>query len=207
MFNDSKKNKMKVITKEELEQSKEYYIRELKKSVFIYPTDSIYGIGCDATNQELVNKVRELKNSTLQPFSIIAPSKQWVYENCEVPDYAEEWVEKLGYLVKIDGVETRFTLILKLKNPEAVAKNVLQGLKSIGVRMPKHWITELVSEMKVPIITTSANPTGGNFMTAIEELHPRIEKGIDYFINVGPIRGKPSTLIFLDKGEVSFKKR
>ncbi len=198
---------MKNLTKEEFDQSRELYIRKLKEYVFIYPTDSIYGIGCDATNEKLVEKVRDLKNSTLQPFSIIVPSKEWVYQNCEVPDFAKEWVEKLGGFAKVEGQEVRFTLILKLKEGSTIAPNVVQGLKSIGVRIPNHWISDVVKEMDFPIVTTSANPTGGDFMTSIENLHPRIEEGVDLCINVGELKGHPSTLVYLDKGEVSFKKR
>ncbi|MBD3209206.1 Sua5/YciO/YrdC/YwlC family protein [Candidatus Woesearchaeota archaeon] len=198
---------MRVINKDEFKQQKHTLTKELKNNVFIYPTDSIYGVGCDATNKELVQKVRELKNSTLQPFSIIAPSKEWVYEHCDVTPYAEEWVEKLGERVDIDGEEKAISLVLKLKNKGAVAPNVMQGLDTISVRIPNHWFSEFVTHMGVPLVTTSANPTGGDFMTSLEDLHPRMKAGAAYCVYEGPLKSNPSTLVFLDKGKVEFKKR
>ena len=68
--------KEKKLTSEEIEN--------LKTEVFIYPTDTIYGIGCDATNDKLVEKIREIKQRENKPFSIIAPSVQWILDNFNV---------------------------------------------------------------------------------------------------------------------------
>lgn len=198
---------MRILNKEELEQKKHTLLKELRKAVFIYPTDSIYGIGCDATNPELVEKVRELKNSTLQPFSVLAPSKEWVYEHCEVPPQAKEWVEQLGGAVRIKGEESAVSLILKLKDKDAVAPNVLQGKDTISVRIPNHWFSEYVNELGVPIVTTSANPTGGDFMTSLEDLHPRVKAGVDYCIYEGEKDGSPSTLVHLYQEEITLNVR
>jgi L-threonylcarbamoyladenylate synthase len=198
---------MRVLNKEELEQHQYLLLRSLKKSIFIYPTDSIYGIGCDATNEKLVEKIRELKNSTLQAFSVIAPSKNWIYENCEVSEQAKTWIEKLGKPIKIDGEVRGVSLILKLKNKKSVAHNVLQGKDTLSVRLPHHWFTSYVEKMSVPIVTTSANPTGGNFMTSLDNLHERIKKETAYCIYEGEKNGSPSTLIHLYKEEISMDKR
>ena len=50
---------MRIINKDELKHETKL-IRELKESIFVYPTDTIYGLGCDATNKELVAKIREI---------------------------------------------------------------------------------------------------------------------------------------------------
>lgn len=187
-----------IVTKEEFLKSKKRLMKELKNNVFIYPTDSIYGIGCDATNEKLVLKIRELKGSSIQPFSIIAPSKKWVYDNCIVNEKEKEFVEQLGKYIMIGDKEHRFTLILKLKDKNAIAKNVNPGKDTIGVRIPNNWFSEIVSEMKVPIVTTSANKTGSDFMTTIENLHDDIKNRVDLIIYEGEKTGKPSTIINLD---------
>lgn len=198
---------MNIVTKEELDASKRKYLRLMKSKVFIYPTDTIYGVGCDATNNALVSKIRKIKKSNLQPFSIIVPSKEWVYKNCIVDERQKPFVESLGGKISIAGKKTSFTIILKLKNDKAIAKAVNQGCGTIGVRLPDHWIADYVKELGVPIITTSANPTGENFMTSIEDLHDSIKEGVDFVIYEGPKKGFPSTIIHTHEEAMKIKER
>jgi len=67
---------MRVLNKDEFLNKGPSMPIHLKGAVFIYPTDTIYGIGCVATDKELVNRIREIKKRHDLPFSIIAPSKQ-----------------------------------------------------------------------------------------------------------------------------------
>ncbi len=198
---------MQIVSKEELENSRRRYIRLMKSKVFIYPTDSIYGIGCDATNDSLVAKIRKLKKSTLQPFSVIAPSKEWVYQNCVVEEKHKHYVESLGKKIDIAGKKNCFTLILKLKNKNAVARNVNQGTDTIGIRIPEHWISDVVKELGFPIVTTSANPTGENFMTSIEDLNDGIKEGVDFILYEGEKHGSPSTIIHYYDDDVRISDR
>ena len=146
--------------KKEFEVNKSTIYKKIKKgSVFIHPTDTIYGIGCDATNPEGVNKLRNIKSRYKRPFLIIAPSKEWVKENCEITGEAEKYMEKWPGPV---------TLILKLKNRKCVAKETNYGLDTLGIRMIKHWFGDVAKELDVPIITTSANRIGEDFMTSLE---------------------------------------
>ena len=174
-----------IVNKEEFLKSRKRFLRELKDMVFIYPTDTVYGIGCDATNEKLVAKIRELKGSSVQPFSIIAPSKQWVYDNCVVNEKEKEFVEQLGKHLMIGNAEHRFTLILRLKNKDSVARNVNPGKDTIGVRIPNNWFSEIVADLNTPIITTSANKTGSDFMTSIDNLHHEIKNGVNLIIYEG----------------------
>lgn len=187
---------MRLIPKEEFLKNSFRFIKEIANKTFIYPTDTIYGIGCDATNNELVKKIRTLKNST-QPFSIIAPSLKWIFENCEEDSRLKEWIPRLP---------GPYTFILKLKNKNAVSKEATNGLETIGVRIPDHWFTKVVHMMEKPIITTSANKTGENFMISVENLNKEIKSGVDYIIDEGEINGKPSTLIHFDKN-IELKER
>jgi len=186
-----------IINKEEFLKSKRRYLERLGKEVFIYPTDTIYGLGCNATNEELVQKIRTLKKSSMQPFSIIAPSKKWVYDNCYVGEKEKPYVEKLGQYIDLNGQEHRFTLILKLKNKDAIAKNVNQGKDTIGVRIPNNWFSEVVEKLKLPVVATSANSTGMNFMTSTDDLEPSIKNSVKLIIYEGTKTGKPSTIINL----------
>jgi len=187
---------MRIIPKEEFLINSFRFIKEIKNKVFIYPTDTIYGIGCDATNDELVKKIRQLKNSK-QPFSIIPPSVEWIFENCEKDPRLKNWIKKLP---------GPYTFILKLKNPEAVSKETTNKKNTIGIRIPDHWFTKVVQMMEKPVITTSANKTGENFMKSAEDLNNEIKEKVDYIIDEGEINGKPSTLVHFEK-EIEVKKR
>jgi tRNA A37 threonylcarbamoyladenosine synthetase subunit TsaC/SUA5/YrdC len=151
--------------------------------------------------------VRKLKKSTLQPFSVIAPSKEWVYQNCIVEEAHKPYVENLGKKLSIGGKKNCFTLILKLKNKNAIAKNVNQGVDTIGVRIPEHWISDIIKELGVPIITTSANPTGENFMTSLDDLNDSIKEGVDFVVYEGEKHGSPSTIVHYDDDNLKIKDR
>lgn len=189
---------MRVYTREEFELRKPELLEKIRNgALFIYPTDTIYGIGCDATNPGAVANVRKLKGNFKRPFSVIAPDKEWIRANCEIIGAEEEWIEKLP---------GPYTLILNLKNPGCVAGSVHQG-DTLGVRIPDHWCTEIVRDAKVPIVTTSANLAGGLFMTSIEDLHESIRRGADFMIDAGPIQGRPSTIVHLYEDEPRVVKR
>ncbi|MCD6589670.1 threonylcarbamoyl-AMP synthase [Candidatus Woesearchaeota archaeon] len=188
-----------VIQAEEVRNNIEELARILRKAVFIHPTDTIYGIGGDATKHNIVARIREIKNRPIQAMSVIAPSKEWIYNNFEINEKAEEWLKKLP---------GPYTLILKVKKgKKPVASNVAPGLDSVGVRIPRHWISDLVRIMGRPIITTSTNIVGEEFMTSLDNLDPRIRNQVDYIIYEGEIKGRPSTIVHLEREEVLIKER
>lgn len=190
---------MRVITKEEFMLESGRFIEHIKKgAVFVYPTDTIYGIGCNALNHKAVARIRESKKRLDAPFSVIAPSKEWIIENCEVGEEAKKWLEKLP---------GPYTLILKLKNKRCVADSVIPGTSSIGVRIPDHWTTKIASRLNAPIVTTSVNESGKMFMTSLDNMDPSIQQNVDFMIDEGEKKGMPSNVIYLNEIEVSIKDR
>ncbi|MBI4454232.1 Sua5/YciO/YrdC/YwlC family protein [Candidatus Woesearchaeota archaeon] len=195
---------MKILTKEEFFVHKQEYLKKiLDGAVFIYPTDTIYGIGCDATNETSVAKIRKIKERYDAPFSVIAPNKEWIEENCEVFGKGHD------YLKKLPG---RLTLIFALKHGECVASNVSpeKGKEfkehSLGVRISNHWISDIVKELDIPVITTSVNRHGESFLTNISRLPAEIRNKVDFAIDVGEIKGTPSQVIDLVSGEAIVKR-
>ena len=184
---------MEIITKEQVAVEAERLKKIISnEGIFIHPTDTIYGIGCDAKNDNVVEKLRIIKAHAHRPFSIIAPSKHWIYENCKLNEIEMGWVDKLP---------GPYTLILKLKKNNAVSKIVNLGLDTIGVRIPNHWISSFVASLGIPIVTTAANLTGEDYMETIEDLPVRIKKSVDFVIYEGPIKGRPSMIIKVDEKE------
>ena len=179
---------MRILNFEELNLEKQLIIDSIiNGAIFIHPTDTIYGIGCNAELLKCVKKVRQLKGRATNPFSVIAPSLEWINKNCVVTKEAEEWLEKLP---------GPYTLILKLKN-NCVAKEVNPSLNTLGIRIPNHWIRNLVSEAEIPVVTTSVNRANEDYMTSLEDLDPAIKGGIDFVLYEGKKESKPSKIIDL----------
>src|SRR3989338_7981503 len=184
---------MRVLSKGEFEKEK-YIIRTNlieNTPVFIYPTDTIYGLGCSALNKEAVEKIRNIKERKSNPFSVIVPSKEWIDENCIINENAKDWIKRLP---------GPYTLILKTKK-ECVAKNVAPGLDTLGVRIPDNWFSNFVSEIDIPIVSTSVNKASEDFMTSLEDLDSEIKSMVDFIVYEGEKKGKPSRIIDLTDEE------
>ena len=149
----------------------------------IYPTDTVYGIGCDATNSKSVERIREIKQSK-KPFSVIAPSKDWIRENCEIQE---------KYLEMLPGP---YTFLVKPKS-RLVCKETILGSEKIGIRIPNHEITREIQESGKPFITTSINKTGEPPYTDIKQIPKSILDKVDIIIDLGEISNKPSKILDL----------
>jgi L-threonylcarbamoyladenylate synthase len=185
---------MQTVTKDEFFIRETELVDKIKQGeLFIYPTDTIYGLGCNAMDTEAITKLRKIKERKDSPFSVIAPSKDWIFDNCIVPEEAKEWIENLP---------GPFTLVFRLKNKDAVAKNIAPGKDTIGVRIPKHWIRGIVRYMGFPIATTSVNKSGMEHMREIEFLDADIRARVAFAIDEGECKTGPSKIIRFDTEEV-----
>ena len=159
------------------------FVEDIKHgAIFIYPTDTIYGIGCDATNEGSVQRIRTIKKKDVKPMPVIAPSKEWIKEHCIV---SCELLDK--YL------PGPYTLILKKKDP-----NFLQHVANcdtLGVRIPDSEFTKLVHQSEVPFITTSVNFIGEPFAIRLSDIPTELMDLADIVIGVGELDGRPSTLV------------
>jgi len=192
---------MTVVHKHHFLKNKKQYFALIKKGrAFIYPTDTIYGIGCDATNSKAVQHVHALKQREKKPFSIIAPNKQWIMKNCIVDERAKKWLRKLP---------GKYTLILQLKNKNVVSRFVHLGDYTLGVRIPKHWFANVVKGYGKPVVTTSVNVTGQRFMTGLHDVHETIKKKVAFIVYEGIKKAHPSTIVDLsnNKNKEKIKKR
>ncbi len=177
---------MIILNKEEALQRKDEIISAIKAGmIFIYPTDTIYGMGCDATNETAVQKIREIKNRESKPFLVIAPSKEWITSKMIVPE-----------MDKLDLLPGPYSLIFRVKEKGFVAPGVSFD-DTLGVRIPNNWFAEIVSESAVPFVTTSVNITGQKNMETLEDVPKEFLEKVDYVIYEGLIHGKQSTRIDL----------
>ena len=178
---------MSIIRLKEAKRKEEVIIESIKSGkIFVYPTDTIYGLGCDASDDKAVLKLRRIKRSK-KPFSIIA-SKEWIKKNCYLGRFSP-------FLEKLPGP---YTFILRLKKPakKKLSKYVNLGKDTIGVRIPAHEFTKIILKARKPFITTSANKSGKKYAKSIQELPFRIRRRC-ILIDAGKIEGKPSIIIDL----------
>ncbi|MDP1728686.1 MAG: L-threonylcarbamoyladenylate synthase [archaeon] len=162
----------------------------LEGKIFIYPTDTIYGIGCDATNEKAVNQIKNIKERDKdKPLSIIAPNISWILNNFET---TEEEIKK--YL------PGPYTLLLKKKDMNFL--NWVSNNDRIGIRIPNSSFTKEIIKSNVPFITPSVNLSGEPFALTVKDIKPEILNKIDYIIEADKeekLSGKPSTLIIEGK--------
>jgi tRNA threonylcarbamoyl adenosine modification protein (Sua5/YciO/YrdC/YwlC family) len=188
----------KILNPEEVEQSLIELLEAIDKgAIFIYPTDTIYGIGCNALNPKSVQKIREIKQQFDRPFSVIAPSLDWIKETCVMHPEAEDWFKKLP---------GAYTLIMKTKTKN-VPKEVTLNSGTLGIRIPDHWVIDLARRLGKPLVTTSVNKSGEEVMTTLDNLNPAIKSKCDFIIYEGEINGRPSTLVNLHESKATIKKR
>lgn len=184
-----------IVSKQEFLKKKQEFFEKIKKgAVFIYPTDTIYGIGCNALDNKAVSRIRDIKKRDEKPFSVILPSKNWILENCYVKEK------------NLDKLPGPYTFILKTKN-QIVSKKVNPNTDLLGVRIPDHWFSKMVFELNFPIVTTSVNISGESHMTKIEDLDNEIKGKLDFIIYEGKKQGAPSTIIKIIDNKTEIIKR
>lgn len=139
-------------------------VRVLREGgVIVYPTDTVWGIGCDATNEEAVQKIYSLKHRADTKSMLVlldAPGKLQGYVE-EIPEAAWDLLECTS-----DGTQRPMTIIYP--NARNLAKNLIAEDGSIGIRITGEAFSKALCErLKRPIVSTSANisgePTAKNF--------------------------------------------
>jgi len=159
-------------------------IEEIRKgAIFVYPTDTIYGIGCNALNRESVRRIREMKGAT-HPFSVIAPSKKWIEENLRM---------RHGNFLK--KFPCGYTLIFEKRKGEFLKD--CSPSKTLGVRIPKHEFAKLIQKAGVPFVTTSVNISGKRPIKKTSSIPKHFLKHIDFVIDDGVLDNPPSRIFDL----------
>lgn len=129
--------------------------------IILYPTDTVWGIGCDAKNAEAVNRIYQLKQRQESKAMLVLVARTWRKQ----PSVVE------------DGRPT--TLIYP--NVRNVAKNLLAEDGSLGIRVTKERFSRALCKLlRGPIVSTSANISGEPTATMFDEISPLVRAGVDY---------------------------
>lgn len=164
--------------------------------IIVYPTDTLYGFGCDANNNESIKKINELKNR-IAPMSIIVNSKKMVKPWLNVKTSAKTKI--------LDMLSGGGTIIVPIK--VNIVSNLICGPNnSLGIRIPNHpFCKKLTRLYPNPITTTSVNRTKTPPMTDPFKIYEEFSNSVDLIIEDGIIEGKGST-INLYKGDNTWEK-
>lgn len=156
--------------------------------IVIYPTDTVYGIGCDCFNEKAVSKLFEIKErASYKPINVLADS----YE--KIQKVAKN-ITPLEKKLIDDYMPGALTVILEKK--ENVPDILTSGLPTIGVRIPENEIAlEILKRVNYPLATTSANKSGNKDGVKIEDFLNEFDGKVDYIIDGGPTKLQQSSTI------------
>lgn len=149
----------------------EHLIETLKKGgTILYPTDTIWGIGCDATNVEAINKIFSIKNrEKMKSMIILVENEKRLQSLVEVPEMAWEIM---------DLSEKPVTIIYDA--PKGLPKELLAEDGSIGIRMVKDaYLKKLISKLDQALVSTSANLSGQKSPMKFSDISPEIINAVD----------------------------
>jgi L-threonylcarbamoyladenylate synthase len=144
--------------------------------IILYPTDTIWGIGCDATNEEAVQKVMALKGRSASKSLIVLVDNDTKLASYvrEIPDVAYDLIEY---------AENPLTIVYS--NAKNLAKSVINEDGSVGIRVVKHnFCQQLIQRFRLPIVSTSANISGEPAPKNFSEVSQEIIDGVDYVVNL-----------------------
>ena len=161
--------------------------------IVIYPTDTVYGIGCDIFNKEALQTIKEIKNDPdIKLLSFICPDLKNISKYAKVSDYAYRTMKHL-----LPGPYTFILPAAKL-----VPKKLWTKRKSVGIRVPNNPIAiNLVEELGHPIISTSTTNRKGELLYDPYEIKSIFNTQVDLMLSAGPLTGKTSSVIDLSADE------
>jgi L-threonylcarbamoyladenylate synthase len=145
-----------------------------KEGIILYPTDTIWGIGCDATDFNAVQKIFQLKKRDEKKSMIIL-----VDDEAMIHDYVSNPSPKmLSFISKADRPTTAI-----FKNAIHLASNLINEDGSVAIRIVRdEFCRQLIENMKKPLVSTSANISGEKFPQNFNEVSDAIKNGVDYIV-------------------------
>ena len=173
-------------------------LKKLKqRGIILYPTDTVWGIGCDATNEKTVAKIYTIKQREESKSVIILVDSITMLKN-----YVEEISDKaIGIIEKAEEPTT-----VIYNNPKGLASNVVASDNTVAIRIVKDkFCQELIKQFRKPIVSSSANISDKPTPKSFKEIDKSILEAVDYVVNLrqDKIATRASRIIkILKKGEL-----
>ena len=174
-------------------------LKQAKKIIFeggiiVYPTDTLYGFGVDATNENSINQLNKLKNRT-GPISVIAPDKNVVSTWIDIPTNEKDKA--------LENLIPHRTIIYPVRK-EVVNSLIIGPDNSLGIRIPAHpFCISLAKQCNVPITTTSVNRKGEFPKSNSNDILESFGNSIDLIIDDGKLSGPASSIYKYQSGNLN----
>lgn len=162
--------------------------------VVIMPTDTIYGIIADATNEKAIQKVYEMKkrNENKPMLMLVNGIKMLNQYVSSINDIEKKLIDELW--------PGALTIIFNKKN---VSDLLTGGLGTVGIRYPDNeLLINIMNELNVPLLSTSVNVSGDASATCIDNINESILNNVDYVYDVGECKGEASTIVVVKDSEL-----
>ena len=168
-----------------------------KGGIILYPTDTIWGIGCDAKNSEAVKKIYELKKRADSKSMLVLVNNEVALEKIvdDIPEITWELLE---------AAVNPLTIIYD--NAKGIAPELKAQDGSLGIRITKErFSNELCKRLGGPLVSTSANISGENSPAFFHQISENIKNGVDFIVNYRQNdinTHDPSNIIKLSQGGI-----
>ncbi len=177
-------------------------LRLIKKAVeilqqgglVIYPTDTVYGLGCSLFNKKGIERIYEIKrHNKKQPLSFICADLKEISRYAKVSDFAYKTMKRL--------LPGPYTFILEASR--TVPKIILPKRQAVGIRVPDNSIClTMVGELGEPVINSSVKNEQGEYIGDPREIEEKFRRRVDLVIDGGILSSEPSSVISLVEDEI-----
>lgn len=156
--------------------------------VIVYPTDTIYGFGCDIFNKNAVERIYKIKQKKATGFSFICPDLNEIAKYAIVSDYAYKLLKRL--------LPGPYTFIFKAT--KMVPNDLIPNKKTVAIRIPDNRVClDIVKQLGHPIVTTSVNVTHEPHFSDPILIDKEFGDRVDLVIDAGTLENDPSSVIDL----------
>ncbi|MDP2830523.1 MAG: L-threonylcarbamoyladenylate synthase, partial [bacterium] len=159
--------------------------------IVVYPTDTIYGLGCLATDKKAIEKIyRMKKRAKNKPLLILASSLSMLKKYCYVNKPRNDFLKKLW-------LENKKPVSAVLKSKKILPETLTAGQDSIAVRLPRNdFLIKIIKKIGAPIVSTSLNKSGKESKKDVGDLEKYFDREKpDLVVDSGILKGKPSKLV------------
>ena len=156
--------------------------------IVVFPTDTVYGMGCDIFNKQAILKIHQLKHRPAgKPFSFICPDLKELSQYANVTNYAYKTLKRL--------LPGPYTFILE--GSRQVPRLMLTRQKTVGIRVPDHAVCRaLAAALGNPLLSTSV-VSQSDYVAHAWEIEEMYGRQVDMVLDAGPVPGEPSSMVSL----------